>query len=133
MALMHKLGKGCPKCGNFIEKTTGCHIMMCGCEAHGSVADALRSGGCAFVFDWNSMKGIDDGHGYTDMDGEWKRGKGPLTARQLKDPPMCATPGCPFLFHAESADNGGKHCCSKCRDGAGSHGPTCHGLLPRGQ
>ena len=54
-------------------------------------------------------------------------------SRQLKDPPMCATPGCPFLIHADPADNGGKHCCSKCRDGAGSHGPTCHGLLPRGQ
>ena len=55
-------------------------------------------------------------------------------ARRLQDlTAMCATPGCPFLIHADPADNGGKHCCSKCRDGAGSHGPTCHGLLPRGQ
>ena len=38
MALMHQLGKPCPRCANFIEKTSGCHIMMCGCAAHGRVA-----------------------------------------------------------------------------------------------
>ena len=56
--------------------------MMCGTNAHGKVADALRNGGCAYIFNWGSLKGCDDPHGYTDINGNWKRGKGPVTERQ---------------------------------------------------
>jgi hypothetical protein len=69
LALMAKIGKRCPKCANVIQKTEGCHIMMCGTTAHGSVRDALRNGGCAHIFNWNCLSAINDGHGYTEMDG----------------------------------------------------------------
>ena len=82
-ALMTKIGKQCPGCGNFVQKTEGCNIMMCGTNAHGKVADALRNGGCAFIFDWSSMKACDDPHGYHDINGVWQRGKGPKTDRQI--------------------------------------------------
>ena len=83
LALMAKIGKKCPACGKFVEKTEGCSIMMCGTNAHGRVADALRNGGCAYIFDWNTMKGCEDGHGYHDINGQWVRGKGPTNERQV--------------------------------------------------
>ena len=46
---MRKICKRCPGCGNFVQKTEGCDIMMCGTNAHGKVADALRNGGCACI------------------------------------------------------------------------------------
>lgn len=76
-------GKKCPGCGKLVEKTEGCHIMMCGTNAHGKVADALRNGGCACIFDWNSGLPCDDSHGYHDINGTWVRGKGPKTDRQV--------------------------------------------------
>ena len=82
-ALLARIGKKCPACGKIVEKTEGCHIMMCGTNAHGKVADALRNGGCAFIFDWNTMKECEDGHGYHDINGVWQRGKGPRTDRQV--------------------------------------------------
>ena len=82
-ALLARIGKKCPACGKIVEKTEGCHIMMCGTNAHGKVADALRNGGCAFIFDWNTMKECEDGHGYHDINGVWQRGKGPRTDRQI--------------------------------------------------
>lgn len=77
------IGKKCPACGYVIQKNDGCNLMMCGTTAHGKVADALRNGGCAYIFDWNSLKRIDDGHGYTDVKGNWVRGSGPVTDRQV--------------------------------------------------
>ena len=35
--------------------------MMCGTRAHGRVEDALRNGGCAHEFDWNSMRPLNNG------------------------------------------------------------------------
>ncbi len=132
MALMHQLGKPCPKCGNFIEKAEGCHIMMCGTNAHGKVSEALRNGGCAFICDWNTMSAADDGHGFTEMNGEWVRNQQPLTARQLAKPDQktCARVGCEFLFHADPRNNGGTHCCQACKDTSGTHDKNCHKLLP---
>jgi len=43
--LLAKTSKKCPACGTAIEKTTGCDVMMCGTQAHGSVRDAIRNGG----------------------------------------------------------------------------------------
>lgn len=57
--------------------------MMCGTNAHGKVADALRNGGCAFIFDWATMTACDDPHGYHDINGVWRRGEGPKTDRQV--------------------------------------------------
>jgi hypothetical protein len=130
MAVMHSLGKPCPKCANFIEKAEGCDTMMCGCEAHGRVADALRAGGCGFIFSWNTMTGLDDPHGYHDMNGDRKTGEGPKTARQMDSPPTCARPDCPFLFHADPSNNGGTHCCRACQLGKKDlHDGHCHQLL----
>ena len=59
--LIAKIGKKCPACGLFIEKNAGCPSMMCGTRAHGSIRDALRNGGCAHEFDWNSMRPLKNG------------------------------------------------------------------------
>ena len=83
LALMAKIGKKCPACGKFVEKTEGCHITMCGTNAHGRVADALRNGGCAFIWNWSTGKGCDDGHGYYDINNKWVRGRGPTNERQV--------------------------------------------------
>ena len=83
MALMAKIGKKCPGCGNFVQRTAGCDIMMCGTNAHGKVNDALRNGGCALIFNWQTLKPCDDGHGYTNAQGKWVKGKGPKTDRQV--------------------------------------------------
>ena len=83
LELMKRIGRKCPACGNFVQKVAGCNLMMCGTNAHGKVQDALRNGGCAFIFDWNSLKACDDGHGYTNAEGKWVKGKGPVTERQV--------------------------------------------------
>eukprot|EP00927_Polykrikos_kofoidii_P072202 TRINITY_DN68346_c0_g1_i1.p1 TRINITY_DN68346_c0_g1~~TRINITY_DN68346_c0_g1_i1.p1 ORF type:complete len:591 (-),score=98.89 TRINITY_DN68346_c0_g1_i1:54-1826(-) len=83
LAMCAKIGKKCPACGMFIQKVDGCQVMMCGTTAHGKVADALRNGGCAFIFDWNTLKKIRDDHGYTDIKGNWVKGDGPVTDRQV--------------------------------------------------
>ena len=59
--LMARIGKKCPACSMFIEKNEGCSSMMCGTRAHGRVEDALRNGGCAHEFDWNSMRPLKNG------------------------------------------------------------------------
>ena len=127
LALVAKAGKKCPKCKMFVQRTEGCHVMMCGTNAHGKVTDALRNGGCAHIFDWNTLLALNDGYGFTEMDGSKGRGN-PVTARQVPAAPKCAKPGCPFLFHADVKDNGGKHCCTKCRDGGVGHAASCHRL-----
>eukprot|EP01043_Picozoa_sp_COSAG02_P019532 COSAG02_NODE_945_length_15722_cov_74.792357_2_plen_1852_part_00 len=129
LALVTKAGKKCPKCKSFVQRTEGCHVMMCGTNAHGKVADALRNGGCAHIFDWNTLLALNDGYGFTDMDGSKGRGN-PLTARQLPQDKQkkCERPGCPFMFHADAKNNGGTHCCAGCKAG-GAHGPACHRLL----
>jgi hypothetical protein len=83
LALMKRVGKKCPGCGKFVEKAEGCDVMMCGTSAHGKVADALRNGGCALIFDWRTLQEIPDPHGYHDINGVWTRGKGPVTDRQV--------------------------------------------------
>ena len=45
----------------FMEKNEGCPSMTCGTRAHGRVEDALRNGGCAHEFDWNSMLPLKNG------------------------------------------------------------------------
>lgn len=83
LQLMAKIGKKCPGCGRYMQKTEGCDIMMCGTNAHGRVADALRNGGCAYIWNWSTGRGCDDGHGYHDINGNWVRGKGPTNERQV--------------------------------------------------
>ena len=46
--------------------------MMCGTNAHGKVSDALRNGGCAHIFDWNTLAALNDGYGFTDVGGYWR-------------------------------------------------------------
>jgi hypothetical protein len=77
-----RVGRKCPSYGNFNQKTEGCDIMMCGTDAHGRVADALRKGGCALIFNWQTLTECHDDHGYTDLDGNWKRGPDLRTDRQ---------------------------------------------------
>ena len=57
-ALFAKDGKfkPCPNCGMMIQKNGGCHIVMCGAYAHGKMSEALRNGGCGYMFDWNTGK-----------------------------------------------------------------------------
>jgi hypothetical protein len=63
------------------------------------------------------------------MDGTKARSN-PLTARQIPGAPKCARDSCPYLYHADPANNGGTHCCKRCKDeGEGSHGDCCHKLL----
>ena len=81
--MLASIGKKCPACGKVVQKTDGCNLMMCGTNAHGSVANALRNGGCAHIFNWETLKPMSDEHGYTGLDGKWKRGKGPKTERQV--------------------------------------------------
>lgn len=102
-------------------------VMMCGTNAHGKVGDALRNGGCAHIFDWNTLLPLNDGYGFTEMNG--RKGKGnPVTARQIKDAPKCLSPGCPFYFHADPEANGDfeGYCCKACKTGQGAHSPECH-------
>ena len=55
-ALLAKVCKACPGCGMLQQKTDGCALMMCGTVAHGRVADALRNGGCAYIFHWDTLE-----------------------------------------------------------------------------
>eukprot|EP00466_Bigelowiella_natans_P008205 jgi/Bigna1/73943/fgenesh1_pg.26_\ len=55
-ALLKKLGKKCPCCGNFLQKNGGCDIMMCGDTAHGNLLKAVKNGGCGHQFFWSSLK-----------------------------------------------------------------------------
>jgi hypothetical protein len=83
-ALMTKVCKACPGCGMLLQNTgTGCDLMMCGTEAHGSVADALRNGGCAYMFHWDTLEPQIDDHGYTGLDGHKHIGVGVVTERQV--------------------------------------------------
>lgn len=79
--LIAKIAKRCPACGNAIEKNTGCDVMMCGTSAHGKVRDAIRNGGCAYIFHWASLAEIkEDSH--VGLDGKKTR-KSPITDRQV--------------------------------------------------
>ena len=49
--------------------------MMCGTTAHGSLAAALRNGGCGIAFEWDTLRVGDDPCGYEDLDGTRKRGR----------------------------------------------------------
>ena len=92
---MARIGKPCPACGHFVEKSQGCDVMMasgatrprdratapplprppdctaqacwrrvfsfesllqCGTNAHGRIQDALRNGGCGYLFHWESLQ-----------------------------------------------------------------------------
>ena len=35
------------------------NVMMCGTRAHGYLADALRNGGCGFLFYWDNLRPAD--------------------------------------------------------------------------
>ena len=45
--------------------------------------DALRNGGCAYIFNWSTLKGVDDNHGYYDINNKRVTGKGPKTEKQV--------------------------------------------------
>jgi len=56
--------KGCPACGNLIEKVDGDHQVMCGCEAKpagGTIAKALAGGGCGHCWDFRNGSAIEYG------------------------------------------------------------------------
>ncbi len=137
LALLAKVGKKCIACDMFIQKNEGCHIMMCGDTAHGSLVKALRNGGCGISFDWNTMKVCEDD--FTDFGGERSRGH-PLTARQIPGHPKCERPGCNFYASVDDCESqyvrrkkaaqrkngGGTFCCDCCRNGKSQHGKYCH-------
>ena len=61
---MGGLAKGCPGCGNVIEKVDGDHQVMCGCEAKpagGTMAKALAGGGCGHCFNFTTGAPIEYG------------------------------------------------------------------------
>jgi len=72
LAKMNQLGKRCPNCNNFIEKTGGCNVMMCGTHAHGALLTAIKNGGCGHQFYWDS--GQPASGAYTGIDGKRKNG-----------------------------------------------------------
>ena len=75
-------GKECPACGLLLQKNAGCSVMMCGANAHSSMALAMRQGGCGHEFDWNSMKPLRNGSpGH------------PANERQIRFRPQPRTPG----------------------------------------
>lgn len=78
LEMIQQMGKKCPACGMPIQKAEGCDLMMCGTTAHGKVQDALRNGGCAYIFSWNTLQPVHDGHGYTDIGGTWVRMGSPM-------------------------------------------------------
>jgi len=52
-------GKQCPACGFIIERVSGDHQMMCGCEgrpAGGTMEKALRNGGCGHEFNFDTLE-----------------------------------------------------------------------------
>jgi len=38
---------------------------------------------------------------------------------------LCITPGCKYVRHTDINNNGGKHCCFKCKSDGGKHGGKC--------
>ena len=82
-ALLARIAKACPGCGTLCQKTEGCQLMFCGTSAHGKVADALRNGGCAYVWQWDTCEAVIDNHGYVGLDGKIHIGEGPDTERQV--------------------------------------------------
>ena len=56
--------KGCPGCGNLVEKVGGDHHVMCGCEAKpagGTLAKALAGGGCGHEWSWKDGRPLGGG------------------------------------------------------------------------
>ena len=56
--------KGCPGCGNLVEKVGGDHHVMCGCEAKpagGALAEALAGGGCSHEWSWKDGRPLGGG------------------------------------------------------------------------
>lgn len=55
LLLLHNRGvRKCPRCSTFIQKNEGCHIMMCGNNAHGSIEEARSRGGCGYEGHWKT-------------------------------------------------------------------------------
>ena len=42
---------------------------------------------------------------------------------------VCDSPGCTFLKHTNPANNGGTHCCGRCKVSPNEHGPRCQSRL----
>ena len=42
---------------------------------------------------------------------------------------VCDSPGCTFLKHTNPANNGGTHCCGRCKISPNDHGPRCQSRL----
>ena len=142
LAAIGKLGKQCPACKLFIEKNEGCDWMMCGDTSHGSIVKAQRNGGCGLAFQWAKMTPEDDPCGWKDFD-DTHRHTRPVTARMVrisgKEHPKCARDDCeyyasvdgvkiPMIHNVQSPqfkNNGGKYCCSDCKNGK-AHGKYCH-------
>lgn len=78
LKMLNSLGKKCPRCEMFVQKNGGCNIMMCGTNAHGKLADALRNGGCGYQFYWDSGKPANSF--YIDLDGKRVTGTTPNVA-----------------------------------------------------
>ena len=56
LAMLRKNAKQCPNCQAWVQKNSGCDIMMCGTNSHGSILQAIRNGGCGHQFFWSSLK-----------------------------------------------------------------------------
>lgn len=81
LQLIAKIAKRCPGCGNPIQKNAGCHVMMCGTVAHGKIRDAIRNGGCGYIFHWDTLNEIkSDSH--IGLDGK-RSTQPPITDRQI--------------------------------------------------
>lgn len=80
--MIASLCKRCPQCGFPCEKNDGCSVIQCGTTCHGKVTDALRNGGCSFLFDWKTLKGQNTL--YINEEGKRVWNGNPLTERQRR-------------------------------------------------
>ena len=72
LTALSRTGKRCPCCGTSIERVSGCNVILCGNNAHGSIVDAVRKGGCGFQFNWDTLEPVSST--YIGVDGESKNG-----------------------------------------------------------
>ena len=50
--------KKCPNCRRWLQRSSGCDVMLCGHTSHGSVRTAVENGGCGFQFNWRTGKEV---------------------------------------------------------------------------
>jgi len=65
-------GVFCPNCNFFVLRNGGCDTVMCGGHAHGSLVEAIRNGGCGYLFNYQTKER--EASFYYDIDGKRRFG-----------------------------------------------------------